>query len=77
MRRSAIDSSTPAVKDSNGTGVTSLATNSFTPAANSLIVVLFSQTNGGGSNFTITDSLGTHLTYTLIASRSTNGINRI
>lgn len=60
----AIDGSTPAVATTTGTAATTV---SFTPPANSLLLVLW---DGNGpttlapANPTITDSLATHLTYT-------------
>lgn len=65
----AIDASSPAVANA-ATGTTATVTTaSFTPPANSLLVVLWAGDIGGGitpgTAPTITDSLGTPLTYTL------------
>lgn len=61
----AIDASSPAIATSAGITAT---TSSFTPPANSKLLIGWSgnsDTGNPGSNPTITDNLGTHLTYTL------------
>lgn len=58
-----IDGSTPAV----ATGTGAVTTTSFTPPDGSILVVAFSGNSTGGSNPSqpsITDNLGSHLTYT-------------
>lgn len=63
----AIDGSTPAVVTSSTTSTT-ITTASFTPPAGSLLLVLWSGNSTSGINPaapTITDNLGTPLTYTL------------
>jgi hypothetical protein len=62
----AIDASTPAATTGAGP---SLPSNSFSPPANSLIIVGFNGDSQGGVNPatpSITDSLGSHLTWTLV-----------
>lgn len=62
--------STPALL-ATATPVTtaSITSPSFTPTANSLILVVSTNTGSASANasYTVTDSLGSHLTYTLIA----------
>lgn len=69
----AIDASTPAIA-TNSVGATApLTTASFTPPANSLLLVRWAGNSVGGVNPsapTITDSLGTPLTYNLVAWQS-------
>jgi len=59
-----IDSSTPAASQSaNGVSVTSLASNTFSPPAGSVIVVFWGNGNTGTNPTSITDSLGSHLSW--------------
>src|SRR5216684_4260223 len=46
------------------TVTTSFTTGSFTPDSNSILAICAHTTDGGAATLTITDSLGTHLTYT-------------
>lgn len=66
----AIDGSGPAAVNSTSTTVATIVTASFTPPANSLLLVLWggnaSSVSNVPANPTITDNLGTHLTYSLI-----------
>lgn len=65
----AIDASTPAVVTQTNGAVATVTTASFTPPANSLLLIRWAANSDGGTNPstpTITDSLGAHLTYTLI-----------
>lgn len=72
----ALDASSPASVYSTTTSAT---TASFTPPANSLVVVWLRYNTGNGetgvSDPTITDSLGAHLTYTLLAHNRRADIN--
>lgn len=65
----AIDASTPSVATNSTVAQSDTATTaSFTPPANSLLVIGISADNQGASaanTITVTDNLGTHLTYTL------------
>lgn len=63
----AVDASSPAVATQATNTVATVTTVSFTPPANSLLLIQWScdQLTGGIAAPTITDNLGTHLTYTL------------
>jgi hypothetical protein len=68
----AIDASSPATVNQTTTSQATATTASFTPPANSLLVVLWSgDTQTIGTAPTITDNLGAHLTYTLAQWQST------
>jgi hypothetical protein len=67
----AIDASTPAAKGST-TSVTSLASNSFSPPGGALLLVMFANAERASGATSITDSLGTHLTYTKKISEAAN-----
>lgn len=60
----AIDASTPALVTQNAAFITSLASNSFSPPAGSLLVVVVGFPSSANAVTSITDSLGTPLTYT-------------
>lgn len=66
----AISGTGPAAVNSLSATTATIATASFTPPANSLLLVLWSGNTTSVSNVpatpTITDNLGTHLTYTLV-----------
>jgi hypothetical protein len=57
----AVDASTPAF--TQGNSVSSVTTNSFTPPASSLLVIVVAITTGTTGVTAMTDSLTTHLTY--------------
>lgn len=65
----AIDTSTPAVVTNSNNSTATITTASFTPPAGSLLLIRWAgntQTAVAPSSPTITDSLGAHLTYTLL-----------
>lgn len=65
----AIDGSSPAVATQTSAFTTTVTTASFTPPSGSLLLISWSwnsQASTDPSSPTITDNLGTHLTYTLI-----------
>lgn len=64
----AIDSSTPAI--AGATNVVTITSNSFSPPANSLLAIFLNLngTSPTATGFTMTDSLGSHLTYTSTVS---------
>lgn len=74
-----VDVSTPALVDNQGGSSATVTTASFTPPANSLLLVMYAGNSSSSSDSpglpTITDNLGTHLTYNLIqnATDSTTG----
>jgi hypothetical protein len=65
----AIDASSPAITTQTSTTTPTVATGSFTPPAGSLLLIGWSGNTGSASDPSapsITDSLGGHLTYTLV-----------
>lgn len=73
----AIDASTPALKKVPVTG-TSVASNTFSPPANSvivLVVVTIGPSTAASSVSSVTDSLGSHLTWALITGARSNTNN--
>lgn len=69
----AVDASSPATATSTSTTVATVTTSSFTPPAGSVLVIGWGGNTGAAEAPpapTITDSLGAHLTYTLVNFRS-------
>lgn len=65
----AIDASTPAIATNTVSGTATVATASFTPPTGALLLIRWAgntHSPGAPSTPTITDSLGAHLTYTLL-----------
>jgi hypothetical protein len=69
----AIDASSPALTTQTNTATATLASGSFTPPAGSVLLIQWASDGGGtpGSP-TITDNLGTPLTYTLLDWKAAN-----
>jgi hypothetical protein len=69
----AIDASSPALTTQTNTATTTLASGSFTPPAGSVLLIQWSSDAGATpASPTITDNLGTPLTYTLLDWKAAN-----
>lgn len=66
-----VDASTPAARQSNS--VLSLASNTFSPPAGSVIYLFSSCTNLAQAVSSVTDNLGSHLSWAIVKAETANG----